>query len=207
MTDNSCLFFSVLLIPLPKGRISVTSDRFSRDVFLCNLNKIHGSRLIVSSEWSLWIRSVKGEELRTRTTSTPSVSCSKKCLSVWALAAQVCGQGSPRGRTAILAWVYLLKWDLLDCLTGCGLGSSTLAVSWGKGNSGAVQSMRVHVSTVPVWCWSPGRLLEGCWISVYAGILKNLHLMPVFTAGLMNLPEMEGKQILLLSWLFMWAAS
>lgn len=41
----------------------------------------------------------------------------------------------------------------------------------------------------PDWCWSPGRLLEGCWISVYAGILKNLHLMPVSTAGLMNLPE------------------
>lgn len=64
MKDNSCLFFSVLLIPLPKGRISVTSDRFSRDAFLCNLNKIQGSRLIVRSEWSLSIYSVKGGELR-----------------------------------------------------------------------------------------------------------------------------------------------
>lgn len=98
-------------------------------------------------------------------------------------------QGLQKGRTSMLARVYLLKWDLLDCLTGCGLGSPTLAVSRGKRNPVADQSTRVHVSTVPVWFWSPGRLLEGCCISIYAGILKNFHLMPVSTAGLMNLPE------------------
>lgn len=58
-------------------------------------------------------------------------------------------QGLQRGRSAMLAWVYLLKWDLLDSLTGCGLGSPTLAVSRGKRNPVTVQSMRVHVSTVP----------------------------------------------------------
>lgn len=99
------------------------------------------------------------------------------------------GRVGKGGRTTMLAWVYLLKWDLLDCLVGCSLGSPTLAVSRGKRNPVTVQSMRVHVSTVPDWRWSPGRLLEGCWISVYAGILKNLHLMPVSTAGLMNLPR------------------
>lgn len=133
---------------------------------------------------------VKNLELSACSTQSPQFPASKKMFWMFEpLLYRFVRQGWQRGRTTMLAWVYLLKWDLLDCLVGCSLGSPTLAVSRGKRNLVTVQSTRVHVSTVPDWRWSPGRLLEGCWISVYAGILKNLHLMPVSTAGLMNLPR------------------
>lgn len=41
-----------------------------------------------------------------------------------------------------------------------------------------VESMRLDVSAVSVWCWRPGRFLESYWSSVYIGIPKKRVQIP-----------------------------
>lgn len=43
----------------------------------------------------------------------------------------------------------------------------------GKANDWVVvQSTRLDISAVPIWCWSPGGFLRSCLSAVYIGILK-----------------------------------
>lgn len=62
----------------------------------------------------------------------------------------------------------------------------------------AVQPMRLQVSAVPVWSWSPEVFLEPRWSLVYVGILKKWALIAL-KEGLSNridelVNKSEGKQ-------------
>ena len=68
-------------------------------------------------------------------------------------------------------------------VTSCDLGKSQLLSLSGKvKNSGIVQSIRLDVSVVPIWCWSARGCLESCWASVYTGIMKQWVLIRVKNA-------------------------
>lgn len=43
----------------------------------------------------------------------------------------------------------------------------------------AAQPMRLGISAVPTWLWSPREFLESCWSSVYTGTLKMVVPMAV----------------------------
>lgn len=42
-----------------------------------------------------------------------------------------------------------------------------------KGQGSFVQPIRLDITVVPVWGWSPGESLESCQFAVHVGILKN----------------------------------
>lgn len=46
-------------------------------------------------------------------------------------------------------------------------------------NLAAVQSTRLDVSAVSVWCWSPTEVLESCQFLIHIGILKKYRLPAV----------------------------